>query len=444
MKNNETIAVTEKPQMVERAFLVGLQHPEMSDETVEELLDELADLSKTLGVPVVGRMAARLREPQSRYLVGSGRAQEIVEQARAVEADVIIFDDQLSPSQQRNWEQLSKVCVVDRHEVILDIFGQRAQTREAVLQVELARAKYDLPRLKRRWGHLSRQRGASGGAGTRDAGEQQIEIDSRLVRRRIDHLQSQLRQVRRQRDVQRKQRLKKPVPVAAIVGYTNAGKSSLLNAVTQADVFTEDKLFATLDPTVRRLVLPNRQELLLSDTVGFVRKLPHQLVEAFKSTLEEAVNADFLVEVLDVSSAEIEQHHRTTREVLAELGAGDKPVITVFNKIDLIHDEHTVPRFRRRHPDAVFVSARDGVGLDQLEARLAEELERSLRQVELMIPHHRYDLIALLHRTSSISLEKYTDQGARIVAAVPLSVLASVKKFAKESGKGFDIGKSSE
>ena len=221
------------------------------------------------------------------------------------------------------------------------------------------------------------------------------------------------------------------------MGYTNAGKSSLLNTMTEADVFAEDKLFATLDPTVRRLVLPNQQELLLSDTVGFVRKLPHQLVEAFKSTLEEAVNADFLIEVLDVNSDELEEHHRTTREVLTELGAQNKPVITVFNKIDLIEDEHTLPRLRR-HADAVFVSAMTGAGLEELSDRLAEELDRSLEDMELLIPHERYDLIALLHRTSSINFEKYTDEGAWICASVPHKVCNNLKNFSKELPKEFD------
>jgi len=416
-------------------LLVGLQHPHESEEQVDELLHELAELAETLGVPVAGRFVARVRKPQSRYLVGSGKADEIMDKAGELEADVIIFDEQLTPSQQRNWERLAEIAVIDRQEVILDIFSQRAQTKEAELQVSLAQAKYDLPRLKRRWTHLSRQRGMAGGAGLRGEGEQQIEVDARLVRRRIATLEKRLEEVRKQRDVQRKQRLRKPVPVAAIVGYTNAGKSSLLNVLTNADALVEDKLFATLDPTTRRIVLPNKQELLLSDTVGFIRKLPHQLVEAFKSTLEEATHADMLIEVLDITNEQVEEHHETTHEVLAELGGWDKPLIQVFNKTDLVDDSFTLGRFRRRHPDAVFVSCCTGAGMDTLLDALSVEVERELNRAEFLVPHERYDLIALLHRTSDICDEKHEDTGVRISASVSPQVLDALKDFRVNAGK---------
>jgi GTP-binding protein HflX len=416
--------------MVERALLVGLQPPGTPPEEVEELLSELADLADTLGVPVVGRLVAHLRQPQSRYLVGTGKAGEIVDAARRVDADVIIFDDLLSPAQQRNWEALADIAVIDRQEVILDIFSQRARTKEAVLQVELARAKYNLPRLKRMWTHLSRQSGGS--AAQKGEGEQQIELDSRLIRTRISRLEQQLEEVRKQRQVQRQKRLRKPVPVAAIIGYTNAGKSRLLNALTNAEVFTENKLFATLDPTVKRIQLANNQDLLLTDTVGFVRKLPHQLVEAFKATLEETVTADFLIEVLDVTSDQLEEHHRTTRQVMEEIGAEDKPVVTVFNKVDLPVEEHVMHRLRRQNPGAAFTSALTGQGLDELKKCLESELNRSLREVTLQVPHERHDIIALLHRTSRIIEEKYTEEGASVEAAVPLNILGRVEKFAKQ------------
>jgi GTP-binding protein HflX len=427
--------VKEDPRKVERAFLVGVQFPEQTTEEAEVLLAELAELSDTLGVQVVGRQVARIRKPQSRYLVGEGKAEELLAAAVDVEADVIIFDDYLTPSQQRNWEALGELAVIDRQEVILDIFGQRAQTSEAALQVELARANYTLPRLRRRWTHLHRQRGAAGGLGGRGEGEQQIEVDSRMVRRRIARLKTQLEEVRKHRRTQRSKRLRRPVPVAAIVGYTNAGKSSLLNTMTHAKVLAEDKLFATLDPTVRRVELPNNQPLLLADTVGFIRKLPHLLVEAFKSTLEETALADLLVEVVDITSQAIDDEQKTTREVLAELGADDKPMITVFNKVDLLDDPLRLRRLQRRHPDALFVSARTGQGLEALAERLAEAVSRNLQQLDLLIPHSRYDLLARLHSAGAVLNEAYEEDGVHVTASVPPDLRAAVAEFVDATGK---------
>lgn len=425
--------VGDTQRMVERALLVGIQHPGETEAAVSELLDELAELADTLGVGVAGRMTAKIATPSPRFFTGSGKAEEVVARARELEADVIIFDDALTPSQQRNWEGLTPdISVIERQEVILDIFGQRAKTREAELQIALARAHYDLPRLKRRWTHLHRQRGAAGGHGMRGEGEQQIEVDARMVRRKISRLQQQLEEVRLKRDVQRRRRMKKPVPNCAIVGYTNAGKSSLLNALTGADVFAENKLFATLDPTIRRLVLDNQQELLLSDTVGFIRKLPHDLIEAFKATLEEAALADFLIEVIDVNSPRIDQHHATTCEVLGELGAADKPRLVVFNKCDLVDDDFLIPRLARRFDGALFISAQTGAGLDDLRARLAAELGRELNLLRLRIPAARYDLVALLHRTSHVHEEKADEEYILVTAAIPVQTLPSVREFIVE------------
>lgn len=424
--------VRETPRMVERALLLGLQHGGEREDHVEEMLDELAELVDTLGVGVVGRLAARIVTPTPQYLTGSGKAREVIDYAHELNADVVVIDDDLSPAQQRNWEGLSSdLAIIDRQEVILDIFGQRARTKEAELQIALARSRYDLPRLKRRWTHLSRQRGAAGGRGLRGEGEQQLEVDARIVRRNIAKLESQLDQVRIKREVQRRKRMRKPVPNCAIVGYTNAGKSSLLNILTGAEVFAEDKLFATLDPTTRRIVLPNQQELVLSDTVGFIRKLPHGLVEAFKATLEEAALADFLIEVIDVNSPCIEEHHKTTNQVLAELGAGDRTRITVFNKTDLVVDEFRIPRLARRFEKAVFISARTGDGIEELEGRLAAELGRHLTVTEFTFPLRRYDLVALLHRTSHVYSEKVEEDRVHITAAVPKQALPAVKQFAK-------------
>lgn len=422
--------VNEDPRKVERAFLVGVQSPEQTNEEAEELIAELGELTDTMGVQVVGQVVVRLRKPQPRYLVGDGKATELLELARAAEADVLIFDDYLTPSQQRNWEEMAELAVIDRQEVILDIFAQRAQTSEAALQVELARANYALPRLRRRWTHLHRQRGAAGGMGMRGEGEQQIEVDSRMTRRRIARLKEQLDEVQQHRRTQRAKRLRRPVPVAAIVGYTNSGKSSLLNVLTNAQVLAEDKLFATLDPTVRRVELPNNQPMLLADTVGFIRKLPHLLVEAFKSTLEETALADFLVEVVDITSRAIEDQQTTTHEVLAELGAGQKPTITVFNKIDLVEDPLVIRRLQHQHPDALFISTVTGAGLAELVERLATMAVGGLQKVDLIIPHRRYDLMAKLHEGATLFREAYEEDGVHVTANVPPDLFAAVRDYA--------------
>jgi len=300
----------------------------MSLTEVEEHLDELAQLADTLGVPVVGREVVPLTRPHPAYLVGTGKAEEIVVNCQLADADCLIFDDDLNPAQQRNWEGLSKITVIDRHEVILDIFAKHARTKAARLQVKLARLEYQLPRLRRAWTHLERQRGGTGMRG--GAGELQLEADQRMVRDQIVTIKRDLAALRQRRNTQRKSRGLKPTPNAVIVGYTNAGKSSLLRALTDADVLCEDKLFATLDPTTRRLLLPNHQELLLTDTVGFIRKLPHDLVESFKATLEETQLANFLVHVVDVSHPLAHDHIAATKAVLKELEADGKPAVLVI------------------------------------------------------------------------------------------------------------------
>jgi len=415
-----------KPQ---KALLVGVQMPDTAPEVARELLAELEDLASTLGVEVVGTLMAKVRAPQPRYLVGQGKANEMVARARELQADVLIFDDPLTPAQQRNWEALADRAVIDRQEVILDIFANRARTREATLQVALAQATYSLPRLRRRWTHLSRQRGAVGGQGMRGEGEQQLEVDARIVRTRITRLQELLKDVQKQRRVQRRQRQRKAVPVAAIVGYTNAGKSSLLNALTDTHVQVEDKLFATLDATVRRRLLPNRQEVLLVDTVGFIRKLPHLLVEAFKSTLEETRMADVLIEVLDATSDQIEAHRATTRAVLVEIGAGDRPVLPVLNKVDLLPDERTRRRLLRALPEAILISARTGEGLDHLVAALAREVEHGVQEQDLLVPHDHFGVVALLRRRSAVLAETYEEAGVRLRVRVPAELLPTVAPF---------------
>ena len=429
-------AVSEKPKNATRALLVSAWWKPQTAEEGRSLLDELAELADTLGLAVADRVLVRVQAPQASYLVGTGKAQELVTQARALECDVIVFDNELTPGQQRKWEELSGLAVIDREEVILDIFNARARTKEARLQVELARMEYSLPRLARAWGHLSRQQGIGG----KGEGESQLETDRRLVRKRIDTLKAELAEVRSQRATQRKQRERLPVPHAAIVGYTNAGKSSLLRTLTGADVYVENKLFATLDATTRRIELPGGQPLLLTDTVGFVRKLPHRLIEAFKSTLEEALLSDFLVHVLDASQPEVFNFHRTTMEVLAELGASDKRMITVFNKIDLLADDPNALNPLRRHfPDALFISTRTGAGLDDLVARMADQLAGRSERVELLFPLDRSDLLSSLHRQGQVLSTAYEDAGIRVHAVVGLKNLASLEPYRRQ-GLAADAG----
>ena len=429
-------AVSEKPKNATRALLVSAWWKPQTPEEGRSLLDELAELADTLGLAVADRVLVRVQAPQASYLVGTGKAQELVTQARALECDVIVFDNELTPGQQRKWEELSGLAVIDREEVILDIFNARARTKEARLQVELARMEYSLPRLARAWGHLSRQQGIGG----KGEGESQLETDRRLVRKRIDTLKAELAEVRSQRATQRKQRERLPVPHAAIVGYTNAGKSSLLRTLTGADVYVENKLFATLDATTRRIELPGGQPLLLTDTVGFVRKLPHRLIEAFKSTLEEALLSDFLVHVLDASQPEVFNFHRTTMEVLAELGASDKRMITVFNKIDLLADDPNALNPLRRHfPDALFISTRTGAGLDDLVARMADQLAGRSERVELLFPLDRSDLLSSLHRQGQVLSTAYEDAGIRVHAVVGLKNLASLEPYRRQ-GLAADAG----
>ncbi len=416
---------TDDSKRCERAFLIGVQTPQMQPGEAGELLDELHELVENLRIGIVGRELVNLRTATPATLLGSGKTEELIAQAKAVEADLIVIDETLSPAQQRNWEKLSGVAVIDREEVILDIFADRARTREAVLQVALARMEYSLPRLTRAWTHLSRQRGKGALGGE---GETQLEQDRRLVRDRIARLKRELNEVRQQRGVQRHKRLRVPVPTAAIVGYTNAGKSTLLNALTGAAVLAENKLFATLDPTTRQLLLRGNQKLLVTDTVGFIRRLPHRLVDAFKATLEEVILADFLIHVVDVTNPDFEKHHATTLSVLEELGATDRTIVTVFNKNDGATDDM---RRRARHlvSDGLFVSARSGENLGALQDRCIELIADQFGATELFIPHSRYDVIAKLHSLGHVQSEEQEDDGVRIHGRFPPSQKALFAPF---------------
>jgi GTP-binding protein HflX len=424
--------VREKPSMVERAFLIGVYYDrnEEAKRLAESLLEELAELVDTLGIEVVGSECVHVRKRNARFLTGTGKCEELIAQAKGEDynADCIVFDNEMSPMQQRTWEEESDLSVIDREEVILDIFKERAHSREATLQVQLARMEYSLPRLARMWDHLDRQGGGSGGgkggaAAARGEGEKQIEVDRRLARKRIDRMRAELENLRKQRQTQRKQRTADAIPHAAIVGYTNSGKSSLLNALSGSTILAEDKLFATLDPTTRRIDLPDGQPMLLTDTVGFVRNLPHRLIEAFKATLEEAVLADFLIHVLDATSPEVDQHYQTTVDVLRDLGATDKRTVVVLNKIDLLEGEKGEQRLhalRQEFGDrALFASVKNGIGLEGLIDALNDFLHDRVSRVELRVPQSRQDLIALIRREGKILAENYDGNDVLITAVIP-------------------------
>ena len=425
--------VREKPEMVERALLVRLYFDPREEEESEALLEELGELVSTLGIGIVEKVLARSREMHKKFLCGTGKAAEIVELAKAHECDCIVIDNQLAPSQQREWERAADISVIDREEVILDIFARRAQTKEARLQVELARMQYALPRMARMWGHLDREGGSGGGQGggaARGMGEKQIEVDRRMAHVRIDRARRELEDVRKQRATQRKEREKMETPHAAIVGYTNAGKSTLLNKLSGADVMAKDMLFATLDTTTRKIELPDGQPLLITDTVGFVRNLPHRLVEAFKATLEEAVLADFLIHVLDATSPEIGRFHETTLKVLGELGAVDKRTITVLNKIDRVTDPDRLAELRHLFPDALAISAANGQGLEELLQKCSEVLADRVRRRRYRIPQSRADIMGTLHRDAKVLSTEYEGNDILVTAVVPAAIAGRLEEFA--------------
>lgn len=430
--------IREKPEMVERALLVGLGMPGDSRRERAALLAELEDLVSNLGIGIVGTMLEFTREMQAKYLCGIGKAEEIRAKVVELNADCLVFDNLLSPGQQREWEKLTNVTVIDREEVILDIFSKRARTREAVLQVDLARMQYALPRMAGMWKHLDRQRGGSGGgkgggAAARGEGEKQIEVDRRLARDRIEAIRDELEVVRRQRGTQRKERNRQGIPTAAIVGYTNAGKSSLLNLVTGAGVLAQNILFATLDTTSRKIELPDGQPLVLTDTVGFIRNLPHRLVEAFKSTLEEATLADFLIQVVDASDREALRHYETTCEVLAELGAADKPMVVVWNKTDLIPEEQRADQLAalcaKVQCPCIACSVKEEQGVEALMAACVEMLSHRVSKEHYRIPLAESRIIAIMHRDGKVLSTEYEGNDAIVEAILPREFAARLESY---------------
>lgn len=382
----------------------------------EDTLDELALLADTAGATTVARVAQRRNQPDTAYFIGRGKVRELTQLRQRLGAELIIMDSELTPIQARNLENAIGCRIVDRTTLILDIFAQRARTKEGQLQVELAQLRYALPRLTGLGTALSR---LGGGIGTRGPGETKLETDRRHIRRRIDELTKALEQVRKQRHRQRQSRRESAIPVVALVGYTNAGKSTLLNTLTQSEAYTANQLFATLDPTTRRLQLTGNREVLLTDTVGFIRNLPHHLIKAFRATLEEVVEADILLHVIDASHAELTEQIRAVESVLKELGVQDKPTIMVFNKVDRPLNHQQLEQAKLSCPyQAVEASALTGVGIEQLKELIYQNTLHRRRLVKGRLPYDRTDLVALLHRHGEVHREEYSPEGILVEAEI--------------------------
>src|SRR5881392_2467984 len=416
-----------RPQKTqERALLIGLEKKGVSKWDLHDSLEELRELANSAGAEVVDTVTQKLQKPTAPYYIGKGKAELIKESFKDQHVTSVIFDDELSPAQGRNLETLLSRKVIDRTQLILDIFAQRARSREGRLQIELAQLQYLLPRLTRMWHHLSRQ---TGGIGTRGPGETQLEVDRRRVQERIARLERELEGVRKVRSVQRQGRRRHQWPVASVVGYTNAGKSTLLNLMTGADVLAVDKLFATLDPTTRSFMLPNKQRDLLTDTVGFLRKLPHTLIESFKATLEEVSEADLLIHVVDLSHPRADDQMAAVDGVIKELNAFGKQTLVVFNKNDLLENPELALVYRRRFPQSVAISAKTGQGIDQFVEALQAALGAWRLRSHFRVPLSESNLIAELHRIGHVLTVQYEGENALVTAHVPTHLEQKLTQF---------------
>lgn len=412
-----TATVTDLEVRIQRAFLVGVELPGTATIDAEQSLEELTLLTDTSGSDPVDQELVRRREIDPATYIGSGKAEELRSLTQALDIDVVIFDNPLSPAQTRNLEKIFQCDVVDREALILDIFAQHAKTKVGALQVELAMLRYNLPRLVGKGKGLSQQ---GFGVLARGPGETKLETDRRHTLARISKLERDLKDTAKHRETQRKSRKRSAIPQVSIVGYTNAGKSTLLNALTNADVLVEDQLFATLDSTVRRLELPHNRAVLIADTVGFVRRLPHHLVEAFQSTLSEVAEADLLLHVVDITNSDIVGHLAAVREVLLEIGASDLPELLVFNKIDRVSPK-ALARIANLYPDAVFISAAKAMGLETLLDEIGNHLERQMERLDLKIPYENGDVVAAAHRIGEVISEVHDGDGTRMVVKIPVA-----------------------
>jgi GTP-binding protein HflX len=416
-----------------KALLVGTFLQDQKKECLDSL-DELESLGDTFGLTTKLKLACPLRQIDAATFIGSGKVEEIKNLCIEHECNIVVFDDQISPQQQKNLEKLIGQIVIDRTELILGVFANRAKSREAKIQIELANYRYQLPRLKKLWTHLHRQRsgGASGGA-VKGEGEKQIEIDKRIIKRKVDQLQRELKEIKLQRQTQRRLRERSGIPTFALIGYTNVGKSTLLKTLTDADVFVEDKLFATLDPTTRKFVLPNGQQILLTDTVGFIKKIPHQLVASFKSTLEEAVQAGILVHVIDVSNPRAEMQADATLEVLKELGASKHPIITVLNKTDACQNRMMIQKMKIKFPKTVEISALNKQGIDELLELMIKEIANLRKVVKLRIPQSHYVLVSEMMREGKVISCDYEENDVILEIEIPHHLEKRVAHFLIES-----------
>jgi GTP-binding protein HflX len=412
----------------ERAILIGLEKQGVSKWDLRDSMEELRELANSAGAEVVDTVTQKLPKPTAPYYIGRGKAELIKESMADREVTSVIFDDELSPAQGRNLENLLARKVLDRTQLILDIFAQRARSREGRLQIELAQLQYLLPRLTRMWHHLSRQ---TGGIGTRGPGETQLEVDRRRVQERIARLERELESVRKTRSVQRQGRKRHQWPVAAVVGYTNAGKSTLLNLLTGADLVAEDRLFATLDPTTRSFVLPNKQRVLLTDTVGFLRKLPHTLIESFKATLEEVHEADLLIHIVDLSHPRVDEQMEAVDNVIKELDAYGKQTLIVFNKIDRLENGELADAYMQRFPGSVAISARTGERVGELVQALQDALAQWRLRSRFRIPASESALVAEIHRVGHVLELRYDDDHVLIVAHVPPQLEAKLARYSQ-------------
>ncbi len=425
----KSLLSTSPPPGAERALLVGVERMEDSRWDHAESLAELGELVKSAGGEVAQTVVQRLKTPTAPFYIGKGKAEELSRLCGEERVGTVIFNDELTPAQSRNLEKVFSRKILDRTQLILDIFAQRAKSREGKLQIELAQLQYLLPRLTGMWTHLSRQ---SGGIGTRGPGETQLEVDRRRVQEKIARLTRELGEVRQQRGIQRAGRLRQHWPIVSLVGYTNAGKSTLLNRMTRSNVYAADQLFATLDPTTRQYVLPNKQKLLLTDTVGFLKELPHHLIESFKATLEEVAEADLLLHVVDLSHPLHEQQMDAVQTVLEELNAWGKQMIVVFNKIDKVTNPALIEYSLHRHPNSVAISAATGEGFPELLGEIEQQVKAWRLRVRLRIPNHLTALLAELHRVGRVLDVAYLDDFVSLTAHVPPQLQGKIRPYVVE------------